>query len=223
MSDQTENLQAMCVECKSDLSKESHKEDCPISLKQKADFADKVRLENEKKKQDDEIKEREKRDQEQKEILEKELAIENAKKQLEEKKQQEIKKQADELKKKTAILAKIRKLLPDENFKDSDVLSLTIPQIFELYNKVLKTVKDVQTNAKMEYDVSCPICHELLGESSDINGAKIMQKEHKKKAHPSSGVGNWLVLALIFGTVTAGVVGAYKMYQKKKKKDEGSK
>ncbi|MGI0059418.1 MAG: hypothetical protein ACREBJ_06580, partial [Nitrosotalea sp.] len=179
MSEQTENLQAMCVECKSDLSKDVHKEDCPISLKQKAEFADKIRLENEKAEHD-------KREAEQIEQMKKDKALEDAKKELEEKSKKEIQRQADELKKKQAVLAKIRKLLPNENFKDSDVLSLALPQIFELYNKVLSTLKDEKTNAKMEYDVSCPLCHEFLGESSDINGAKILQKEHKKKAHPLS-------------------------------------
>jgi hypothetical protein len=215
MSDQTENLQAMCVECKSDLSKESHKEDCPISLKQKAEFADKVRIENEKVEHD-------RKEAEQKAELEKQLAIEDAKKKLEEKNKQEIQKQASELKKKHAVLAKIKKLIPNDNFKDEDVLNLELNQIFDLYNQILKTVKDEKIKGKMEYDVSCPICNEFLGESSDINGAKILQKEHKKKKHPSSGAGNWIVLGLIFAVATAGAVGGYKMYQKKKKKDEES-
>lgn len=216
MSDQTENLQAVCTDCKSNLSKEPHKEDCPISLKQKADYAEKIRLENEK-------AEQQKREQEQKEILEKELAVEKAKQELEEKNKKEIARQADELKKKHAVLDKIKKLIPNDNFKDQDVLDLPLDQIFELYKQVLKTVKDEKTNGNTGFDVVCPICNEVLGDSDTYKGAQKMQKEHKKEKHPSAGAGNWLVIALIFGMVTAGAVGAYKMYKKKKKQDESSK
>ncbi|MHB8545640.1 MAG: hypothetical protein ACYDAJ_02610 [Nitrosotalea sp.] len=219
MSDQTENLQALCADCKSDLSRDTHKEDCPIILKQKADAAEKIRIENEKIEHDKKEAELEKQLAEE---LQKDKLMDDARKTLEENKNKAIEKAKIELKKKYAVLTKIRKLLPDEKFEDKDVLGLELSQIFELYNKVLKTVKDEKTNGKMQYDVSCPICNQVLGESSDINGAKILQKEHKKKEHPSSGTGNWIVLGLIFALVTAGAVGAYKMHKKKKKQDEGS-
>ena len=204
MSDQ--DLQASCIGCKSDLTKEPHKEDCSILLKQKADFAQ--------------------RELDQEKILaeqEKEKAIADARKTLEENNKKEVDKIKAELKKKHAVLAKIRKLVPTENFKDKDVLDLTLDEVFALYRHVLKTVKDEKTNGKMQYDVSCPICNELLGESSDIAGGKILQKEHKKAKHrPSVNVGGWIALGLLFTIVTAGAVGVVKLYQKRKKKDAES-
>lgn len=209
MSESTEqNLEAFCTACKVDLSKNDHAEDCTILAKQKADQAAR---EAEKAKQDADDASR--------------IAAEKARLELEEINKNKIAQMTEELKNaktkseqdrlKNTILDRITKLVPEEKFDRADFLAkYSLNDLAKIYKDLLALVKE---DKNRKYKVSCPICADVLGKADTLEQAREIQKEHKKKKHPTN-YGNILILSILLSITAAGAYGVYKLYQKKKKK-----
>lgn len=202
MSDQA--IEASCIECKRDLSKEEHTEDCPIYVKQIADLqAAKAAKE---KSDADALAKKE---------------VEKARLELEEKKQLEIEKTKKELVKKYSIIKKIKQLVPDEKFDENEILELKLEQVFDLYNKILKAVNDEKRNAKLEWRVTCPTCKQFLGETATHDEAVKLLDTHKKEKHPSR-YGGLIVTAVALSLISLGAIAVIKHLKNRKKKDDNS-
>lgn len=203
----SETQQAICKGCKSDLTKESHKEDCPVLANQKAEDLAKI-AEQEKIKSDKIIADaKEKAEKDLKKIYD--ADVEKIKQDL-------IKANKSEQKIlviKNKIIDKIALYAPAEQVNRTALLTYDVTELAGIYKKVIDLVLQEK---KYKFDTTCPICREFLGSTVTREEGKILSKKHRSEKHGSS-VGSWIVTGVIFTMLAAGAYAGYKILKKRKK------
>src|SRR5579864_7712447 len=216
MTSEPSNIEALCAECKSDLTKEQHKDECTIFIKQREIAlakqkeiddkvaADKAKLEADLKEKN-EIK-----------------SNEDANKKIIDELKIEIRKADDEkkvMRLKNTIIDRIKALAPQENVpRDIFIKKFSLEQLTEIYQKTLELIKEEK---KLKLKVSCPTCAVLLGYCNTRTEAKDIQNQHRKEKHPSSSTASWIVTAILLSLLAAGAYAGFSYYKKhQKKKDD---
>jgi len=197
--------QNFCIECKSDLAKESHLKNCKNNLtaEQQTEILNKKLAQEQ---QDAELAaEKKKKDDEQAELLKKELE----------------KEQEKETKLKQTLIEKILKIDPKANIKSLKLLSLESLKVF--YKGVTETL-DNETRKISKIKVKCPKCQKYLGITTSFKEIQSMQKDHRKeceKIPKGTSTAIKLILGLAILGLALGTVFVYQNPHLFKKKDSG--